>query len=85
MNCKPGDLAFVTNTEIEQFLGNVVRVLRPYDGPSIFGDVGAAWWVDYAGDEFHADDSHLRPIRNPGDDAVDEVLQRLPVPHKEMA
>lgn len=32
-----------------------------------------------------ASDSHLRPIRDPGDDAVDETLLRLPAPTKETA
>lgn len=30
-------------------------------------------------------DRDLRPIRDPGDDAVDETLLWLPVPHKETA
>lgn len=32
------------------------------------------------GDEVWVADQFLRPIRDPGDDAVDETLQRLPAP-----
>ena len=35
-------------------------------------------------DERPVDDSLLRPIRDPGDDAVDETLLRLPSPRQEV-
>lgn len=84
MNCKPGDLAQVfrvTAKEIEWALGRIVRCVRlellngrlgwilehPLEEP----DPGIwAWcWI--------ADDC-LRPIRDPGDDARDEMLRPLP-------
>lgn len=37
------------------------------------------------GDEAWIADQYLRPIRDPGDDAVDETLQWLPAPSKEVA
>lgn len=37
------------------------------------------------GDEVWVADKYLRPIRDPGDDAVDETLQWLPSPSKEVA
>ena len=91
MNCKPGDLAVIvsTNGEKDQWpLGRIVicqshiRVahcdywrlgeLLPVPGaPGFFVDA--------------VQDSCLCPLRDPGDDAVDETLLWLPVPETEAA
>ncbi|WP_422096874.1 hypothetical protein [Variovorax sp.] len=88
MNCQPGDLARVIDTPGTRHVGHVDRFLRlteSYTGPR-----GVACWL-YEGPmlrcmcpcgspiESFADEV-LRPIRNPGDDAVDETLLRLPAP-----
>lgn len=56
----------------------VSKVIEPYhdfSGTNYYpGDIAKHGWVA---------DYHLRPIGNPGDDAVDETLQWLPVPSLE--
>lgn len=93
MNCKPGDLAMVVKAVCPENIGLIVKVLRwapPIDGmpawetesdrpsPTVctisprvstgmhrVADVRDAW---------------LRPIRDPGDDAIDEMVQKLGKP-----
>ena len=97
MNCKPDDLARIigsTNSGYTDRLVDVVRlhgVIHPrYD------KLGPLWYVRPIGFTPHDcnmnaeglflfPDSLLRPIRDPGDDAVDEVIQRIGTPHKEVA
>ena len=97
MNCEKGDLAIVVRSDA----GNEGRVVRCLELLGLFfaidrnGDVSdfmIPWWrIDQMlparggllGNEM-ADDQ-LRPIRDPGPDAVDETLEWLPVPHKEHA
>lgn len=97
MNCKQGDLAIVVRSLLGQSIGRVVRCVKlsPISGlrnpmtgtvtagpvwetddfsPTITGEVHNLWG-----------DWSLRPIRDPGDDAQDETLSWLPVPHKEHA
>lgn len=88
MNCKPGDLAIVVaigvNPRCPPRVGAIVKV----------GHASSVWpehWVldppviDPAdGCMVHVKDAHLRPIRDPGDDAVDETLLRLPSPRQEV-
>lgn len=82
MNCRPGDLAVIVRADGmtgDKLIGRIVRVttLRDtgkhwnYEGPAI-----STVWGPVIG---LADDA-LRPIRDPGDDAVDETLLRLPAP-----
>jgi len=88
MNCKPGDLAVVVRTapdERNRHLGRIVPVLRLSKQPTKYGP---AW--EYEGDVLTTwgrvpviEDCALRPIRDPGDDAVDETLEWLDVPHKQ--
>lgn len=92
MNCKPGDLAVmirssagnegtfvhVVGSDIEGMSGSEgypgagwlwhCRAHRPIAGHTGFIDV-----------EFAFPDAWLRPIRDPGDDAVDETLTWLEV------
>lgn len=93
MNCKQGDLAFVKRGyhgyENAGKVCEVVSLLSP--------DVvlGHQWKVRFSTpmklingskSEFaRCPDAWLQPIRDPGDDAVDEVIQRLGTPHKETA
>lgn len=87
MNCKPGDIAIVVRcSKAPQNIGRIVRCLSLRPGPW-----PPSWRIDppldvsSEFDPWSIVDSALRPINDPGDDAVDEVLQLLPVPHKEMA
>lgn len=84
MNCRPGDLAVVVKAKLDpNQLGKIVTVLE-WDtlflgwkvSPPIITD-GSPWMA--------VADHALRPIRDPGDDAVDEVIQRIGTPHKETA
>lgn len=84
MNCKPGDLAVIVQSHDPRNIGKLVNVLRPYDSRS--------WWITCTsvlhrlysdcppGAECATYDAYLRPIRDPGDDAVDEMLQRIGSP-----
>lgn len=94
MNCKPGDLAVVIRSDAKN-AGKVVEVLRPAtkiesEGFRHFNE-GFHWWVRSAGSpivsglgvvrtETALPDARLRPIRDPGDDATDEMVQLLGKP-----
>ena len=87
MNCKPGDLAIVVGGDplVPPPLGAIVRV-------TVLNYIFSDCWetdppiFDPSGRHFIViQDAHLRPIRNPGDDAQDETLTWLPVPQKEHA
>lgn len=73
MNCKPGDLAINIWSEPTrpETLGAIVTVVRPYTGNRL---PEADWVIEWRGNEYAAIDKYLRPIRDPGDDAVDETL-----------
>ncbi len=86
LRCKPGDLAVIVGAlPAGKFLiGRFCDVLeRTDDGP-----LGATWEVrlhhpinnpvtNEKGQVGWAADVFLRPIRDPGDDAVDETLRQL--------
>lgn len=80
MNCKPGDLAVVVRARFDpSHLGKIVSVVE-------WDDEAGGWKVDppimTAGIPWRAVADHaLRPIRDPGDDAVDEMIQRIGVSH----
>lgn len=95
MNCKPGDLAIV----VRSYAGNegkIVRCVRLlseaqlWEGPGIDSLISPDWEVDLplrncgGGMQSSIPDCLLRPIRDPGDDAVDETLLRLPSPRQEV-
>lgn len=85
LNCKPGDLAVVVSTlgraDQARFLGMTVLVLKAGCPDAL----GARWLVEHR-EIYTAADACLRPIRDAGDDAVDESHAYLPpVPHKELA
>ena len=89
MRCKPGDLAVIVRSRDSRNVGKLVHVLRPYERRD------ASWWVcsqsvlhgvfsDWPpGAEVVMFDSHLRPLRDPGEDAQDETLQWAPSPEME--
>ena len=85
MNCKPGDLARIVTAG--PFQDQLIVVTEVYFSPW-------GWIWDYEGPlkrlpngdrQTGFFDHVLRPIRDPGDDAVDETLLRQPTPTKELA
>lgn len=76
MNCKPGDLAAVVSTmgvpENIKLLGRILRVVE-------MSEFQGYWTVDAVGwpTRFCAD-AALRPLRDHGDEAKDEMLRPLP-------
>jgi hypothetical protein len=94
MNCKPGDLAVLVRANLPENIGSFCEVL----GASGIPDY--EWSVKfqspkrlllsgddsfYIGDECLCPDAWLRPIRDPGDEAVDETLLWKSVPALETA
>lgn len=91
MNCKPGEFAWIVQSNDERNFRKIVFVKRrciPPEGVVL----PPIWWCELQS-EFHAiriihpagtvlaiNDSWLRPIRDPGEDARDETLLWLPVP-----
>lgn len=84
LNCKPGDLArIIHHPTLPEYADRIVRCVRTHVHPR--GRIG--WIIEPrlpCGCDVVADDL-LRPIRDPGDDAVDETLTWLPSPVKEVA
>lgn len=86
LNCKPGDLAIIViraGIPGSEHAGKIVQVtnLRNIDTwtyePLLANPSGG--FYEGIVDDF------LRPMRDPGDDAVDETLSWLPVPELERA
>ena len=83
MNCKPGDLAVIVSGIPADNIGKIIKVLTVEDRW-----YGLAW--DYEGALYGANfpgvradrvaDSCLRPIRDPGEDATDEMVELLGKP-----
>lgn len=89
MNCKPGDLAVIVRS-VAGNEGRIVRCIR-FVG-KVRGWVGDDRWetdqvlIGERGGKTNAvQDSCLRPLRDPGNDAKDETLlwAGLPVPSTE--
>jgi len=86
MNCEPGDLAVITKS----WAGNEGRIVRVvcWIGKIDGWSNSDRWEIEAERPlisskgrlHFHAPDSFMRPIRDPGEDARDETLQWLPVP-----
>lgn len=76
MNCRPGDMAMVIRSIYPHLLGRIITVhnlLTTRDGSpcwSYTGNLDTPY-----GPPHYAEDCCLRPIRDPGDDAVDEMVQ----------
>ncbi|CAA2106063.1 hypothetical protein [Variovorax paradoxus] len=86
MNCKPGDLALTHGAPIDNDILAEVLELR-----EVHGVYGQLWLIRSLGSPFHITpttrhmlvvwpDKMLRPIRDPGDDAVDEMLLLVGAP-----
>lgn len=80
MNCKPNQMAVVVTTlgnpKLDYALGCIVKTVTVSEYRSPFG---AMWTVEHH-DILACADACLRPLKDPGDDAVDEVIQRLGKP-----
>lgn len=89
MNCKIGDICYVINANNPANNGKIVEIVgftlqawgrrqEILDGP-FWTTVGASI-VNFSGErgvEVAFRDHQLRPIRDPGPDAVDETLREL--------
>jgi hypothetical protein len=89
MNVKPGDLARVVGQDAPENNDRLVEVLRPAFDPYWWCCLplspvlaveqgGRERWAE-RGEKVYIHDSCLRPIRDPGDDAVDEISLRRPI------
>ncbi|MDN8617846.1 hypothetical protein [Variovorax ginsengisoli] len=103
MNCREGDLAYVTDMPypVSEANGRFVQVKE------LVLAAGEAYWLldkpvrfraranfslmgvcFFKGEPVAVDaiaDAYLRPIRDPGDDAVDEMVRFFPAPKLETA
>lgn len=103
MNCKPGELAIIVATDIQEEradLGKIVRIIAAGDEYWCIGDSRHHWRCDTLGQRITTRcldyfsntiwlklsdgvetldfaDANMRPIRDPGDDAVDEMVQLI--------
>jgi hypothetical protein len=93
MNVKPGDLAIMVTCGIDRAVGLIVEVLTAATDKG-FGPMWNCSAVSGAksdtgfclpGERCLIPDAWLRPIRDPGDDAVDEMLLLVPSPAFERA
>ena len=81
MNCKQGDLAIIVRCTLEPSAnGKIVRCVSSF---VIDGHVG--WEIDpfvKVSNGYYSSvvDRLLRPIRDPGDDAVDEIVRLVGKP-----
>ena len=96
MNCKPGDLAIVVKANrVPENVGRIVKVVRLVSRGEVLFSSGcvngtAGWLVEgrvrsflgFNGNEGVFPDNCLRPIRDPGDDAQDEMLVLLGKPEQ---
>lgn len=76
MNCKPGDLAMVVGGWFPQLHGRIITVYNVVRS----NELGPCW--SYSGNLSikgyvieYVEDCCLKAIRDPGDDAVDEMVQ----------
>lgn len=87
LRCKPGELAYIQHSPMDQNLGKVVEVIKLVGDPlPEHAHLGALWHVKSrtgivteAGQIAHfaqVPDAWLKPIRDPGADAKDETLTR---------
>lgn len=80
MNCKPNDLAIVVKSQYPHLLGHVIRVkhFMTLDNGTAEGILVWAYegdLINTAGQRVaYAEDVCLKPIRDPGDKAVDEMV-----------
>lgn len=92
LNCRPGDLARVISTPETDYVGITDRIIKVTQISEFKTPMGYVAW-DYETMPLSVPcpcgcgrnaligpiaDSALRPIRDPGDDAVDETLELAP-------
>jgi hypothetical protein len=86
--CKPGELAVIVRCQAEDskhHIGKIVRCVRlEQTAQGVLGWRTDPLLTTKAGARIGWDDSVLRPIRDPGDDAKDETLSWLPTPTQEV-
>lgn len=83
MRCRRGDLVVCVWSAFPELIGRVFTVTRQsmvwpdcwMTSPPQFSDEGPRVAMVFV-------DHHLRPIRDPGDDAVDEMVQKLGKPEE---
>jgi hypothetical protein len=81
MNCKPNDMAMVIRSQYPDMLGRIIRVTTLLKLNDVPEEQVHAWLyegdlrTDTGGRIAAAEDCCLRPIRDPGDDAVDEMVE----------
>lgn len=89
MRCKQGDLAVITTCPpVPEAVGKIVRCVRFHGQETIhdipYPDVWELEWGDNQVESawpwrgWGCRDAWMRPIRDPGEDAVDETLQAVP-------
>lgn len=83
MNCVPGDLAAIVRADIDkEHIGKLVTCIEWEN------DRWGGGWITWPilksvrGSVIRWHDGDLKPIRDPGDDAVHETLLRLPAPKR---
>lgn len=89
MNCKPGDLAMVVKGRSVGVVCTCIRLASIGETLDLGYDVeldGPMWVTDKSFQSTWGDwdclmfDDFLRPLRDPGDDAVDEMVERVGKP-----
>lgn len=94
MNCRKGDLAIIVRSLTGKSVGKILRCveLSVFNGtrkPDGTINPGPVWKTDASlkgwdgSNHNFVHDAYLRPIRDPGDDATDEMIQRLGSPNKQ--
>jgi hypothetical protein len=83
MNCNPGEIAIVVFSRGGGNEGKIVTCIQPLQHTFLECGTVAAWVTEpmlenRLGIEVPTPDHQLRPIRDPGDDAVDESKEWLP-------
>ncbi len=84
MNCKPGDVCRYIG-KVDEARGMIFMVLKadPYYAGAWIVSPSFPVHLALGGNPESIYDFSLRPIRDPGDDAVDEILQLVGAPSKE--
>lgn len=94
MNCKPEDLAVIVSATCAENRNRIVQILKPGGvceyGPMWLVECATPLtvmrpgldgrWYSFKETRACVPDAWMRPIRDPGPDAVDEVIQRVGVP-----
>jgi hypothetical protein len=81
-NCQPGQMAIVVRGFPAQNVGKIIRCVAVDDFASTIC-MHPMWTYEgelighMGGRSMAVADGCLRPLRNPGDDAVDEMVQRV--------